>query len=122
MRRRTGGDGVTATVIEQARAELDRAASELERLTDQLNECTALVERLEVLADALLDLVPTPAVVVDSEDRIVAVSRGAAKEFPELADALGRSARSVLPAWGDEDSPVDSVELPDGSKLLVLVP
>jgi hypothetical protein len=122
LRRSTGGDGVTATVIEEARAELDRAASELERLTDELNERTALVEQLEVLADALLDLVQTPAVVVDAEDRIVAVSRGAAKAYPELADALGRSARTVLPHWDDEDVDVSTVELPHGSKLRVLEP
>jgi PAS domain-containing protein len=115
-----GGDGDTATVIEQARAEVERASRELERLTEQLNDRTELVERLEVLTDALLDLLPTPAVVVDAEGTLVAVSRGAAAEYPYLADALGRSAATVLPKIGGDDDDTDTVALPDGSRLLVL--
>lgn len=118
-----GGDDVTGAVAEQARAELERAAHELEQLTDQLHERIEDVARLEVLADALLGLVATPAVVVDAEGTVTAVSRGAVTRLPDLADAVGRAAKAAVPDWDDRPEGDPSVVvLPGGSKLVVLDP
>lgn len=90
------GDGTTDTTMDTARRELVEAAAELEHLAGTLQERTELVERLEVLVNALLDLLPVPVVVVDAQERLTAVSRGAAKARPELAAALGKPASAHL--------------------------
>jgi uncharacterized protein GlcG (DUF336 family) len=83
--------------LEEVRQELVDAADDLERMTAELRSRTRLVERLEALADTLLDLVALPVVVVDTEGRIAAVSRGGASELPGLADSLGKPVSAVLP-------------------------
>jgi hypothetical protein len=83
--------------LEEVRQELVDAADDLERMTAELRSRTRLVERLEALADTLLDLVALPVVVVDTEGLIAAVSRGGASELPGLADSLGKPVSAVLP-------------------------
>jgi uncharacterized protein GlcG (DUF336 family) len=137
--RRWRGEDDTETTLETARQELTSAAEDLERLTGELQQRTALVERLEVLSDALLDLVLVPAVVVDAEGRIVGVSRGGAAAVPELADALNKPVSAVVPrrladeiaafVAGPELTPAQATllaetstrftALPDGSTLVV---
>ncbi|MGH9211574.1 MAG: hypothetical protein ACRD2C_12955 [Acidimicrobiales bacterium] len=128
--------------METARLELANAVADLEHLTSELRQRTQLVERLEVLTDALLDLVAIPAVVVDAQGRIVAVSRGAASTQADLANALGKPVSSVVGqplvdeiaafAAGDGATPgqvstlaetkTHFTALPDGSTLVVFKP
>src|SRR4029453_1425482 len=76
-----GANGVVADgktehgdrTLEEVRQEVVAAADDLERMTAELRPRTRLVERLEALADTLLDLIAVPVVVVDTEGRIVAV-------------------------------------------------
>ncbi|HEY3140529.1 MAG TPA: hypothetical protein VGJ86_05335, partial [Acidimicrobiales bacterium] len=84
-------------MLDAARDELVRAAEDLERLTDELHDRSRQVERLEKLAEALLDLVATPAIVVDPSGLLSGLSRGAASSFPALADGLGKPAAPQLP-------------------------
>lgn len=126
--------------VAAARLELERAATDLERLTGELYERSLLATRLEILADALLDLLPVPAIVVDPDGRIAAVSRGAVATVPALSDGLGRPASKLLPkrladdvasavsrARAGQSSGVDDGgapprfrALPDGSILVVI--
>jgi ABC-type transporter Mla subunit MlaD len=131
-----GGEDATDDVLDAARDELVRAAEDLERLTDELHDRSRQVERLEVLAEALLDLVATPAIVVDSSGLLSGLSRGAASSFPALADGLGKPAAPQLPAElaGDLVATTSDgssrehhlssgstfVPLPDGSTLVVM--
>jgi uncharacterized protein GlcG (DUF336 family) len=83
--------------LDEVRQEVVAAADDLERMTAELRSRTRLVERLEALADTLLDLVAVPVVVVDTEGRIAAVSRCGASELPGLAESLGKPVSAVLP-------------------------
>lgn len=119
------GDDVTddvsdASLLDEARQELDRAAGDLERVLGLLGERTERVEWLEALVDELLGLVSVSAVVLDAEGRVTALSRGAEAEVADPRGALGKSAKSVLPgALGDD---VHRVALPGATTLVVLSP
>ena len=107
-----------ADLLDTARLEMERAAVDLERVVQLLGERTERVEWLEALVDELLDLVGVPAVVLDADGRVTAVSRGAEAELPGASGALGKPARSALPdALGDD---VQRVALPGATTLVVL--
>lgn len=117
------GDDVTedmsdAGLLKAARQEMDRASEDLERVVRLLDERTEQVDLLEALVDELLGLVDVSALVLDGDGRITAVSRGAEKDLPGVAGALGKPARSVLGMPLGDD--VTRVELPGSATLVVL--
>lgn len=99
----TSNDGSSSRLDEdllrQVRAEIDRSAEDLHRLTERVNDQNLTMERLEMLVTELLDLLPAPAVVVDADGLIAAVSQGTGEHDPELwKTKVGRPATSGLPA------------------------
>jgi hypothetical protein len=84
-------------LLDEARLELSEAAEDLERLNQRLRDHTLEIQRLEVLVDQLLAVLEVPAIVVDADGRITALSRGAADSRADLSDALGKPASSVMP-------------------------
>jgi len=112
-------DDVSSTgLLDEARLEMDRASDDLERLVRLLDERTGRVEWLEALVDELLGLVDVPALVVDADGCITAVSRGAEDGLPGARDALGKPAKSLL-SWPLDDDVV-KVPLPGSATLVVL--
>jgi nitrogen fixation/metabolism regulation signal transduction histidine kinase len=90
--------GSRDALLEEVRAELDAAAQDLERLNEQLRDRVVEVQRLEILVDHLLDRLTVPALVVDPDGRLAAVSRGAVDGYAQLSrDAVGRPVSTVLP-------------------------
>lgn len=119
------GDDMTddrgdAGLLDTARQEMERAAGDLERVVEMLGERTERVEWLEALVDELLGLLGVPAVVLDADGRVTAMSRGAEDELPGGRAALGKPAMSaVLDALGED---VRRVTLPGATTLVVLSP
>jgi len=119
------GDDMTddrgdADLLAEARQEMDQAAGDLERVLALLGERTEQVEWLEALVDELLGLLGVPAVVLDADGRVAAMSRGAEDELPSGRDVLGKPAKSALPDALGED--VRRVALPGANTLVVLSP
>lgn len=117
-----GNDGTQdtneASMLDAARDEMERAAEDLEGLTTRLRECTARLDWLESLVDELLGLLAVPALVLDSEGRILAMSRGAEHLIDDPDAALGRPAATVLPR-PVADTLTLVVALPGDSTLVV---
>ena len=111
-------DGGQADLLAEARLEMDRAAGDLERVVALLGERTERVEWLEALVDELLGMLGVPAVVLDADGRVAAMSRGAEDELPDGRGALGKPAKSALPDALGED--VRRVALPGANTLVVL--
>jgi hypothetical protein len=109
-----------ADLLAEARLEMDQAAGDLERVVALLGERTERVEWLEALVDELLGMLGVPAVVLDADGRVTAMSRGAEDGLPDGRDALGKPAKSALPDALGED--VRRVALPGANTLVVLSP
>jgi PAS domain-containing protein len=107
-----------SAMLDAAREEMERAAEDLEGLTARLSECTERVDWLESLVDELLGLLAVPALVLDSEGRILAMSRGAEHLIDDPEAALGRPAATVLPR-PLADTLTLVVTLPGDSTLVV---
>lgn len=119
------GDDMTdeagdADLLAEARLEMERAAGDLERVVALLGERTERVEWLEALVDELLGMLGVPAVVLDADGRVAAMSRGAEDELPGGRGVLGKPAKSALPDALGED--VRRVALPGANTLVVLSP
>ncbi|HEY8545542.1 MAG TPA: hypothetical protein VIL36_10860 [Acidimicrobiales bacterium] len=114
----TSDDGGQADLLAEVRVEMERAAGDLERVVALLTERTERVEWLEALVDELLGLLGVPAVVLDADGRVTAMSRGAEDELPGGRAVLGKPAKSVLPDALGED--VRRVALPGSNTLVVL--
>jgi PAS domain-containing protein len=117
-----GNDGTRengeAAMLDAARQEMERAAVDLEGVTARLRECTERVDWLEALVDELLGLLAVPALVLDRDGCILAMSRGAERQLDDPDAALGRSAASVLPR-PLADTLTLVVALPGESSLVV---
>lgn len=111
-------DPSDAGLLDAARLEMDRAAGDLERVVRLLDERTERVEWLETLVDELLELVGVPALVVDADGCILALSRAAEADLPGAKGALGKPVSSLLPDLLDDD--VTTVPLPGAATLVVL--
>lgn len=94
-----GPADVDEELLGEVQSELERSAEDLARLTERVQEQTAVVERLEFLVTEVLNLVPAPAVVVDPDCRIAAVSQGARDTLRRVSTGTpGEQAASALPA------------------------
>lgn len=117
-----GNDGTQdandASMLDAAREEMERAAEDLEGLTSRLRDCTARVDWLESLVDELLGLLVVPALVLDRDGCILAMSRGAERLLDDPDAALGRAAATVLPR-PVADTLTLVVALPGESTLVV---
>jgi hypothetical protein len=111
-------DAAEAAGLDAARIELDRAAEDLEQVTALLADRTDRVDWLEALVDELLGLLDVPAVVVDGDGCVLALSQGAEKQVADHAAALGRPVAKVLPR-PLADALTLVVALPGGSNLMV---
>lgn len=89
---------VDSDLLREIRSELDCSTDDISRLTDRIQEQAAVVERLETVITEMLHLLPRPAIVVDAEGHIAAVSQGAQDDYPEISPrAVGEPATAVLP-------------------------
>lgn len=92
-----GNGDAPGDLLDDFRIELEQAADDIDRLTKGLQDRNLVVERLEMLTTEILGLLSAPAVVVDIDGRIVAISQGAIDRYPGLSEeALGELAPSVL--------------------------
>lgn len=85
-----------AAVLRQMRTRVEAAAAEIDALTTEVIERNRIVDELESLVDALLDVAGARVVVVGGDRRIKAVSRLAAKGLG-VVDPVGRPLSAVLP-------------------------
>lgn len=105
--------------VAEERSELDRAAADLQSLADAYEECARSLEALEAVVDVLLDDPGTCALVVDGEQRVLALSRGMAALVVEGGPVIGaRAARLLPPGWPDLQAGLEGLARHDGWRVL----
>lgn len=99
-----GNGEAPVELLDDLRTELEQAADDISRLTESLRERNLVVERLETLIAEVLGFLTAPAVVVDGDGKIVAVSQGAVDDYPGITEgSLGEPSSNVLPAQLADD-------------------
>jgi PAS domain-containing protein len=98
-----------------------RAARDLDDLTRAYDACSGSLEDAEATVDAVLDDPASHILVVDSDRRVVAMSRGMAAATGSRDQVLGRRLADVVPAaWGDLGAATDGLFARDGWRAVAL--
>ena len=116
---RTEGSSSASAAGDGRASALDRAAEALESLTRTYEDGVSALEAAEATVDAILDDPSSRVLVLDADDRVVALGRGMAMLLG-VAAPLGQQVERVVPASWPVLDVVRTLTVSDGWRSVPL--